>query len=109
MFPVLWQALGGPPLIPEYRFSDRHRYRFDYALPAIKVAIEIEGGVRVGIGHAHFRRYESDCRKYNLAQRLGWIVFRFTPQMLREDIDELTAVLSFVLERWTNNISSSTT
>lgn len=102
MLEVLWEALGGPPLVREYRFCPPHRYRFDYAVPAARVALEVEGGVWkdvggvVRYGHVHPARYETDCRKYNLAQRLGWAVFRFTPQMLERDpIDVIQPIIAF--------------
>lgn len=35
----------GIDIIPEYRFHPTRKWRFDFAIPHIKVAIEIEGGL----------------------------------------------------------------
>lgn len=97
LIPLLWQELGGYPLTPEYPFG---RYRFDWAIPPARVALELEGGVWRRLGHAHPKRFESDCRKYNQAQLEGWVVFRFTPQMLaREGATLLLPIIAFVRSR----------
>ena len=57
----------------EYRFSPARRWRFDFAWPDIKLAVEIEGRGR----HQTVVGYRSDCDKYNEAVRLGWRVLRF--------------------------------
>jgi hypothetical protein len=67
------------------------RYSFDLAWPDIelpmlgglRLAIEIEGGGERG-RHMSFTGYAEDCRKYNLALLLGWAVFRFTPQQIKD-------------------------
>lgn len=64
----------------EYRFHPTRRWRFDFADPALKVAVECEGGVflpnRVG-GHNRGGMYRENCDKYNAAAVLGWIVLRY--------------------------------
>ncbi|MEN2997553.1 MAG: hypothetical protein ABDH28_00725 [Brevinematia bacterium] len=70
----------------EYRFAI-HRgfgYRFDYAIPSIKVAIEIEGGVYIYGRHNNPIGYTEDVIKYNIATLEGWRVYRFTTEMLRK-------------------------
>lgn len=71
--------------VPEYRFSIR-RFRFDYALPDYKIAIEIQGGTWTQGKHVRGKGYQNDCEKLNLAQTLGWNVLWYTPQMLEESI-----------------------
>ncbi len=99
LFDAHWQRLGGPPLVKEYTFSPNRKWRFDRAFiegPA-RIAFEIEGGVWQGQGHANPYRFEEDCEKYNVAQMNGWVVFRFTPQMLERDPDGcLAPCLSFL-------------
>lgn len=64
-----------PTLPPEreFRFHPERRWRFDFAWPSIKLAVEIEGRGR----HQTVVGYRRDCEKYNEAARLGWRVLRF--------------------------------
>jgi very-short-patch-repair endonuclease len=81
--------LGLVPWEPELRFDTRRKWRFDYAVPRLRVAIEIEGGIfpfrnargemTVG-GHVRGAHYQSDLDKYNTAAALGWRVFRFSTE-----------------------------
>ena len=60
-------------------------WRFDFAWPNEKVAVELEGGTWIRGAHTRGGHYRSDCEKYNFAQILGWKVLRFTGDMLEED------------------------
>jgi len=64
--------------IKEYRFSDKRRFRFDYAYENKKIAIEIEGGIWIYGRHNNAKGYKRDMEKYNLAVLNGWRVLRFT-------------------------------
>ncbi|OFX05203.1 MAG: hypothetical protein A3E78_09205 [Alphaproteobacteria bacterium RIFCSPHIGHO2_12_FULL_63_12] len=75
--------LGGPTLIGEYRFCTGRKWRFDFALVGLKIALEVEGGVWSGGRHTRGAGYESDCEKYNAATAMGWRVLRFTAKMLQ--------------------------
>ena len=68
--------------LKEYRFYKPRRWRFDYALPLYKIAIEVEGGVWTGGRHIRPQGFLSDMEKYNTAALLGWRVFRTTPDKL---------------------------
>ena len=103
--------IGGdlPSPQPEFRFHESRKWRFDFAWPDHKVAVELEGGVygkpiychncgvkqrarkkdgslgkviMLGGGHTRFHRFLSDKEKYNTAASMGWVVLRF----VREDI-----------------------
>jgi hypothetical protein len=64
-------------------FSDKPgRHRFDWALPQEMVAVEIDGGVWLARGGRHGA--DVDRQKLAIAASLGWLVFRFSPQMLRQ-------------------------
>lgn len=69
----------GLPFDEEYRFHPERRFRFDFAIPLYKIAVEYEGGVygRAG-GHRGSSNFAADCEKYNLATAMGWRVLRFT-------------------------------
>ncbi len=61
----------------EHRFDSINRSRFDFAHIRLKIAVEMEGGIYTGTGHAKTGKYLKDMRKYNLAQLKGWIVLRY--------------------------------
>lgn len=84
-FEEAWERLGGPTLTPEHRFHKERRWRFDYAIPAAKIAIELEGGIHKRKGHAGPKGYISDCRKYNAAVADGWELFRLASGMMEGD------------------------
>lgn len=68
--------------VKEYRFYKARKWRFDYALPLYKIAIEVEGGVWTQGRHTRPQGFLSDMQKYNTAALLGWRVFRTTPDKL---------------------------
>lgn len=61
----------------EFRFCPPRRWRFDFAWPSEKIAVEIEGGTWTNGRHTRGRGFEQDCEKYNEAVLLGWRVLRF--------------------------------
>jgi very-short-patch-repair endonuclease len=62
----------------EFRFHPVRKWRFDFALPNQKVAIEFEGGIFISGGHNRGIIYASNCEKYREAVLLGWKVLRYT-------------------------------
>lgn len=64
----------------EYYFYANRRWRFDYAFPALKLAIEIEGAVWTQGRHTRGSGFVNDIEKYNMAASLGWTLLRFTRQ-----------------------------
>lgn len=79
----------------EYRFHKKRLFRFDYAIPYLKIAIEYEGIYQNYTGksrHTSVTGYSKDCEKYNLAVIEGWKVLRYTAknvQNLDFDIKKL--------------------
>jgi very-short-patch-repair endonuclease len=67
----------------EVRFHPTRRWRFDYAWPAARVALEVEGGAFSGGRHTRGAGFRRDMEKYNEAARLGWVVLRCLPEQLR--------------------------
>lgn len=68
--------------VREYKFHPVRRWRFDYAIPSHKVAIEVEGGVWTQGRHTRPKGFLGDMEKYNTATALGWRVLRVTPDTL---------------------------
>lgn len=69
-------------VVKEFRFHPQRRWRFDYALPEYKIALEVEGGVWTGGRHTSPKGFLGDIEKYNTATLMGWRVFRTTPDDL---------------------------
>lgn len=78
----LCRAAGLPEPLPEFRFHKVRRYRFDYAWPIRRIAVEIEGGVWTQGRHTRGSGFIEDMRKYNLASLLGWRILRYQPSEL---------------------------
>ena len=103
--------------IVEQECLEQGKFAFDFALPDLKIGIEVEGGVyarRAGelsvVGgrlvatrgqksrHTTGSGYEGDCDKYNLAAVNGWSVLRFvSPQIVRGEA--ATMISDFVRQR----------
>jgi len=77
-----FEQMGLPKPDAEYRFHPSRRWRFDYAWPQKRIALEVEGGIWIQGRHVRGYGYEKDIEKYNQAQLLGWIVLRTVPRKL---------------------------
>ena len=62
----------------EVRFHPQRRWRFDFAWPARRVALEVEGGTWGKSRHTTGSGFRDDCEKYAAAVLLGWRVLRVT-------------------------------
>jgi very-short-patch-repair endonuclease len=80
-FALHCRAEGLEP-VREYVFWPPRRWRFDFAFPAERIAIEIEGGIWRFGGHNRGGGYEKDCEKYNAAVKLRWRVLRYSTEMV---------------------------
>ena len=67
----------------EYRFHEKRRWRFDFAWPERKVAVECDGGQYKALGGRH--NTDGDREKLNNANMYGWNVFRFSGKQIREN------------------------
>lgn len=86
-------------VVKEFQFHPTRRWRFDYAIPSHRIALEVEGGVFSKGRHTRGAGFIGDIEKYNEATRLGWRVVRTVPwelntrktvQLLRELINNST-------------------
>lgn len=78
------QPLPGWDLTREYPFDRARKWRFDFAFPSQRLAIEVEGHY-----HRTYAGQRSDSDKFNEALRQGWRVLRspareLTPAKARE-------------------------
>ena len=64
--------------VREYCFHEARKWRFDFAAPEYKLAIELEGGIWTNGRHSRGRGFQNDLSKYQEAACLGWTVIRFS-------------------------------
>ena len=77
---ALLQAHGVDEPELEYQFHPTRKWRFDFAWPAVRLAVEVEGGVYGRGRHVRPSGFIKDCEKYNAAALAGWVVLRFVPR-----------------------------
>ena len=86
-WPGFWSARSLPEPISEFKVCPERRWRFDWAFPVQRVAIEVNGGIfsRIRGRHSRGAGQLKDWEKLNHAQKLGWKVFQFSPQQMNEE------------------------
>jgi len=88
-YPALlaWQVMTTNPAglvtFREHRFHPTRKWRFDVAVPAWMLAIEIDGGGFVQGRHSRGMGMEQDAEKFAEAAILGWTVLRVTPRHVK--------------------------
>jgi very-short-patch-repair endonuclease len=75
-FALHCKAHGLAP-VREHKFHPTRRWRFDFAFPERRVAVECEGAIWTSGRHTRGSGFVADAEKYNAAAALGWFVFRF--------------------------------
>lgn len=81
-FTTLCKSDLGVDCVKEFRFCPERRWRYDYAIPAHKIALEVEGGVWTNGRHTRAQGFLGDVEKYNWGTLMGWRIFRTTPSAL---------------------------
>lgn len=78
-----WDDL--PEAQREFHFAKAigRQWRFDFAWPEHRIAIEMEGGIFVAGRHNRPISMEKDMEKYNAAVMLGWKLGRFSKRMIK--------------------------
>lgn len=84
-----WCEKRGLELVPEFQFLLNRKFRFDWAIPSIKLACEYEGIFSEKSRHTTKQGYSRDAEKYNLAVAGGWKVFRYTAANYKNLIKDL--------------------
>ncbi|MDL2310269.1 endonuclease domain-containing protein [Parabacteroides sp. OttesenSCG-928-B22] len=82
LFTVICKTDMGIEVVKEFLFHPTRKWRFDYAIPEHKIAIEVEGGVFTRGRHVRPQGFLGDIEKYNAGTLLGWRIFRVTPDSL---------------------------
>jgi len=91
----LCRGMGLMEPVPEWVFHPVRKWRFDYAWPLVKLALEIEGGIWTQGRHTRGAGAMEDLEKYSEAAILGWRVIYCVP-------DELTTVALDRIQRALN-------
>lgn len=86
-----WVKTYGRTIVREYKFHPRRMWRFDFAFPSVKVAIEIQG---YGRGHISYTGMYQDYQKNNSAIRLGWSIIYLMSEDLKPD--NITKTLAWI-------------
>jgi len=81
------------PFVEEHKFLKNRRFRFDIAIPEIMIAFEYEGVMSKKSRHTTVQGYSNDTIKYNLAQREGWKVYRYTVINYKDFFNDIKGIL----------------
>jgi very-short-patch-repair endonuclease len=87
LFVSLWLRLDDGnhyPFSREFEFSGHRRFKFDFAWPSRRVAVETDGGIFQKGRHNRAAGFARDCEKTNLAVLEGWAVFRLCTGQVTE-------------------------
>jgi very-short-patch-repair endonuclease len=80
----------------EFVFASPRKFRFDFAWPQQRVALEVDGGRWQPNGGRHAS--DTDKEKQNIACARGWRVMHVSPAMIRDDPCAILAQLAQALE-----------
>ena len=84
-------------IVKEHRFHPKRLWRFDRAIPRLKIAVEMHGGIYTMAGakkcptckrtptggHTRGKQFEKDREKVNTAAIMGWLVLELTEHNIR--------------------------
>lgn len=95
----VYQSIGITGCCPEYEFATElgRKWRWDFAWPDQRIAVEIDGGIWTRGAHGDPQRILDNMEKRNHGALLGWRVLSFTPQQVLKSthaIDFTRRVLS---------------
>jgi len=77
----------------EVKFAADRKWRFDWAIPSLMIAIEYEGIFSTKSRHTTHKGFNADTEKYNRASQDGWKVLRFTASNYKTLVNELNACI----------------
>jgi hypothetical protein len=79
-----------PDLETEYKFCLTRKFRADYYIPSLNVLVEYEGVFNAAKSrHTSVLGYTNDCEKYNLTQKLGFRLLRYTAANYKNVLEDL--------------------
>ena len=82
-FVLVCRALRVPEPTPEFRFHPTRKWRFDFAWPERKLALEVQGAIFTQGRHTRGAGLLKEHEKLNAAAIAGWRVLFVTPAQIR--------------------------
>jgi hypothetical protein len=79
--------------VEELQFDPNRKFRFDWAIPYLMIAIEYEGIFSKKSRHTTISGFSKDTEKYNSAAILGWTVLRYTAMTYKNLDNDLKKLL----------------
>jgi very-short-patch-repair endonuclease len=85
---LLWERLSGSQLGVAFRrqLVIDHRYIVDFAAPAVRLVVEVDGGY-------HHGRERTDARRDRVLAGLGWRVVRLPAGLVEHEIEAALAIV----------------
>jgi hypothetical protein len=97
-FAHAWKMTGLPKPESEYVIKETGRkWKYDFAWPERKIAVEIHGGVWTQGRHTRGAGFIGDRRKMNAAVLCGWRVLEFTTDCLKKRMPEVIEQVKQIL------------
>lgn len=78
----------------ELQFAKDRKFRFDYAIKPLMLAVEYEGIFSEKSGHTTVTGYTNNCIKYNRAAIDGWKILRYTALNYKDLENDLRKLLN---------------
>lgn len=88
-----WCMEKGLEMQMEQRFHGERKWRFDYSIPSLMIAIEYEGLMSEKSRHTTISGFTGDSEKYNAAQALRWKILRYTAVNYKNLITDLNNII----------------
>jgi hypothetical protein len=98
-FLMLCKAAGLPEPEREAMFHPTRKWRLDFAWPAYRVAVEVDGGLfsrdeRARAAHSKPMAILRDMAKSNALALQGWRLLRYTPDQLEAAIPDIARLIN---------------
>jgi len=78
----------------EYQFTKNRKFRFDWFIPCLNLAIEYEGIMSSKSRHTTVSGYTGDLNKYNLALTIGFIVLRYNALNYQNTYSDIEKIIN---------------
>jgi very-short-patch-repair endonuclease len=86
-------------MVEQYKIVPDRKWRWDFAWPEKKVAIECHGGLYSGGAHTRPAGVQRDMNKANAATVAGWRVLYFSTDDIEDDPEDVINTVRAVVER----------
>ena len=76
-------AVGLCDFMRQYRYAPPRKLRADFAWPASRLLVEVQGGIYTRQAHGSITGVLADIERLNAATLADWRMLRVTPDMVR--------------------------